>query len=72
MHLTGFILDMYATRLCELGLYRPIQATQYEINNNFAQFFSLLEMYAPSSGTFFTSNGELGIGLYEMWIILGL
>lgn len=67
--LTGFIMGKYETRLHELGLYWAIQATQYGISNNTVQFFVLLGMYTPFSGTFLTPNGELGIRFLEICIV---
>lgn len=63
VYLTSFILGKYETQLHELGLYRAITAIQYGISNIPAHFFVLLEMYIPSSNTFFIPNYELGIGL---------
>lgn len=80
VRLTCFILDRNKARLQEIGLYSTIcdnmcltiWATEYGISNNLAQFFVILELYYPSSSTFFTPNGKLGIELHEMWIVLGM
>lgn len=49
--LIGFILGKYGFMLQELGLYKIIRATQYEISNNSTQFFTIMELNCP-----FTSN----------------
>jgi len=32
-------------------------------------FYAVLELYCPSTGTFFTLVRELGLALHEMWEI---
>ena len=37
-----------------------------------ANFCAFLELYSPSTGTFFTHVGELGMALHEVWEISAL
>jgi len=37
-----------------------------------ANFYTIFELYCPTTGTFFTSVGELGMTLHEMWKVSAL
>ena len=42
------------------------------INIRIPNFYTILEMYCPTSGTFFTPVDELEIALHEMWEVSNL
>jgi len=48
-------------------LREAIRATCYGIQMSVANFYAILELYCPATGTFFTPVGELGMALHEMW-----
>ena len=65
--LTNYILDQFSGELERLGLYEAVRGTCHGIEVSVPNFYIILELYSPSTRTFFTSVGELGLALHEMW-----
>ena len=61
-----YVLDVFDADLKRLGLHEAVRATCLRINISIPNFYAILEMYCPASGTFFTPVGELGMALHEM------
>ena len=70
--MTLYVLSHFEEDLERLGLYEAIRATCYGIQMSVANFYAIFELYCPSTGTFFTPVGELGIALHEMWEVSAL
>ena len=70
--LTLYILTHFEEDLERLGLYEAVRATCYGIQMSVANFYAIFELYCPTTGTFFTFVGELGMALQEMWEISAL
>jgi len=49
-----------------LGLHEAVRATCYGIRMSVVNFYAMLELCCPSTRTFFTHVGELGMALHEM------
>ena len=67
-----YVLDVFEADLKRFGLHEAVRATCFVININILNFYTVLEMYCPVSGTFFTLIGELGMALHEMWEVSNL
>ena len=61
-----YMMDMFEADLKRLRLHEAVRASCFGINISIPNFYTVLEMYCPASGTFFTSVGELGMALNEM------
>ena len=70
--LTGHVIDNLGRLLIKAWLQTAGRAVKYGIPLSVPHFFALLEMYNPSSATFFTPCGELGFALHEMFDASGL
>lgn len=70
--LTGFVLTKFEKELSNIGFFNVVRATQYGIDTNPALLFVVLELYNPTTDTFFILDGKMGFTLHEMWQILGL
>ena len=60
------VLDVFDADLKRLGPHEAVRATCFEINISIPNFYAILEMYCPVSGTFFTRVGELGMTAHKM------
>jgi len=47
--------------------WRNLRLNWCGIEISSSNFFAILELYCPWTGTIFTPKGELGLALYEMW-----
>ena len=65
--LTMYVLDVFETDLKRLGLHEAVRATCFGINISVPNFYAVLEMYCPASGTFFIPVSELRMAFHEMW-----
>jgi len=54
------------------GSTKCVRATCYGIQMSVANFYAFFELYCPTTGTFFTPVGELGMALHEMWEVSDL
>ena len=63
---TNYILNQFNGELKKLGLYEAIRATCYGKEVSVPTFYAILKLYCPSTGTFFTPVGELGLALHEI------
>jgi len=70
--LTLYVLAHFEEDLRRLGLYEAVRATCYGIHISVVNFYSIFELYCPTTGTLFTPVGELGIALHEMWKVSAL
>lgn len=64
--MTNFVLREFSCELETYRLYDAVRATCYSFKMNPMTFRGIVELYCPSTGTFFTTNGELGLALHEM------
>ena len=62
-----FALKELEEPLLQCGLYPTVKAVCYGIILNDYNFFRILEKYNPDTCTFFTSVGEMGFALHEMF-----
>ena len=67
-----YVLEAFANDLKGLGLYKAVRAICLGISISIPTFYVILEMYCPTSGTFFTPVSKLGMALHEMWEISNL
>ena len=65
--MTLYVLAHFEEDLERLGLYEAVRVTCYGIQMSVANFYAIFELYCPSTGTFFTPVGDLGMALHEMW-----
>jgi len=65
-NLTLYILEYFNDDLKRLGLREAVRATCYGIEVIVPNFYTLFELYYPSSRMFFALVGELGMALHEM------
>ena len=70
--LTLYVLEVFPDDLMRLGLYEAVRATCFRISISIPTFCTILEMYCPTLGTFFTPVGELGMALHEIWEVSNL
>jgi len=63
--LTNYVLDQFSGELERLGLYEAIRATYCRMEVSVPNFYAILELYYPSTRTFFTLVGELGVALIK-------
>lgn len=63
----SFMLINFEAILKDIWLYRAIRNLQYSLSHSAYQLFSILEIYNPKFGTFFTLVGELSFLLFEMF-----
>ena len=70
--MTLYGLAHFEEDLRRLGLYEAVRATCYGIQMSVANFYALFKLYCPTTGTFFTPVGELGMVLHEMWEVSAL
>jgi len=54
--LTDYILDQFSGELERLGLYEAIRATCYGMEVSMPNFYAILELYCPSTETFFCNG----------------
>ena len=66
-NLTQYILAYFRKDLERLELHEAVRATCYGIRMSVANFYAILELYCPSTRTFFTPVGELDMAPHEMW-----
>ena len=66
-NLTQYILVYFREDLERLRLHEAARATCYDIHVSIANFYAILELYCPSTRTFFTLMDELGMTLHEIW-----
>ena len=71
-HLTMYVLNVFDTDLKWLVLHEAVKATCFGINISIPNFYAILEMDCPTSGTFFTPVGKLRMALHEMWEVSNL
>ena len=67
-----YVLKYFDADLMRLELHQAVMATCHGIKISVPNFFVIFELYCPTSGTFFTPVGELGLALHEMWEISNL
>ena len=65
--LTNYVLDQFSGKLERLGLYEAIRATCYGMEVSMPNFYVVLQLYCPSTRTFFSIVGGLGLALHEIW-----
>ena len=70
--MVGFVLTELGDLLKRVGLYSAVRAVQWGIPQSSQNFFGILERYNPSTGTFFTPVGEMGLALHELYEVSGL
>jgi len=70
--MVGFTLAEFEDLLLQAGLYVAIRAVQYGILQSTQYIYAILERYNPETCTFFTSIGEIGLALHEMYEVSGL
>lgn len=65
--MVDFILITFEDTLRNLCLYGAIRNIQFGLSHNTYHLYSILEMFNPHSGTFFTPVEKLGFALHEMF-----
>ena len=70
--LVGYVIDNLGDVLRQARLSVAVRAVQYGVPQSAHHFFAMLEMYNPTTITFFTPSGELGFALHEMFNVSGL
>lgn len=68
----AFILKKFENQLVEIGHYQAVWAVQHGLPFSHFHIFSILELYNPEIGIFFTPIGEMGLALHELYEISGL
>lgn len=63
----SFVLSKFEAILKDIQLYGAIRNVQYGLSHSAYHLFSILEMYNPKFGTFFTPVCKLGFTLYEIF-----
>ena len=67
-----YMLDVFDANLKRLELHETVTAMCFRINISIPNFYAILKMYCPASGTFFITVNELGMALHEMWEVSNL
>jgi len=67
-----YVFDVIDADLKQLGLYKAVRATCFGMHINIPNFYTILEMYCPASGTFFTLDDEQEMALHEIWEVSDL
>ena len=67
-----YVLEYFGKDLKQLGIHEAVSATCLGIEVSAPNFYAILELYCPVSGTFFTPIGEIGLELHEMWEVSNL
>ena len=70
--MVSFIFKELEEPLLQFELYHVIRVVRYGITPSHFYFFAMLEEYNLDTCTFFTSIGEMGFALYEMFEVSGL
>lgn len=70
--MVNFVLEDLKEALLNSGLYAAVRAMHGGIRQHNLNFFAMLELYNPTTCTFFTPSGELGFTLHEMYEVSGL
>ena len=70
--MVGLALAEFEDLLLQVGLYGAVRAIQYGILQSIQHFYAILERYNPNTCIFFTSIGEMGLALHEMYEVSGL
>lgn len=62
-----FVLSKFEAIMKDIGLYGAVRIIQYGLPHSAYHLVSVLEMYHPKSGIFFTLVGELSFALHEIF-----
>lgn len=68
----SFIFSKFEAILKDIGLYGTIRNIQYGLLQSAYHLFSILEMYNPKFGAFFTPVGKHGLALHKMFEVSSL